>query len=235
VTSLPAGRQGRRILVVDDDPDIRDLLTVGLTQDGFRVETAADAATARTKLASTPTPELVLLDILLASDDGLGLLGDIRRTSEIPVILLTGKGTESDRIVGLKLGADDYVVKPFSLGELAARIETIFRRSNPRVPSQIMDFGRLVIDMATREVRVDQVVRDTRAKEFDVLVFLASSPRQVFSREQLLDQVWGSSSKWQNSATVTEHVRRIRKKIEDDPDRPQWITTVRGVGYRFEP
>ena len=105
------------------------MLTVGLKEDGFRVETAADAATARAKLAATPAPELVLLDILLASDDGLGLLGDIRRTSEIPVILLTGKGTESDRIVGLKLGADDYVVKPFSLGELAARIETIFRRS----------------------------------------------------------------------------------------------------------
>jgi DNA-binding response OmpR family regulator len=235
-SSVPAGRQGRRILVVDDDPAIRDLLVAGLEDDGFRVDTAADASTAKARLAASPSPELVLLDILLAGDDGLGLLGEIRRTSEIPVILLTGKGRESDRIVGLKLGADDYVVKPFSLGELAARIETILRRAGPRPStSQAKEFGRLVIDTTTREIRVDGEVRETTAKEFDLLAFLASSPRQVFSRDQLLEQVWGSSSQWQDSATVTEHVRRIRKKLEDDPDHPRWITTVRGVGYRFEP
>ncbi|MEA3076555.1 MAG: hypothetical protein QOF60_1463 [Actinomycetota bacterium] len=235
VTSLPAGRPGRRILVVDDDPLVREYLTVGLTDDGFRVDTAADASAARAKLAAAPTPELVLLDIQLAGEDGLGLLGDIRRTSEIPVVLLTGKGREADRIVGLKLGADDYVVKPFSLGELAARIETILRRSSSRPASPAMEFDRLAVDLVTREVRVDGGLKETTAKEFDLLAFLASSPRQVFSREQLLDQVWGSSSEWQDSATVTEHVRRIRKKIEDDPDQPRWIRTVRGVGYRFEP
>jgi DNA-binding response OmpR family regulator len=229
------GRSSSRILVVDDDPNIRELLVAGLTEDGFRVDTAEDAATAKAKLASAPTPELVLLDILLAGEDGLGLLGDIRRTSDIPVILLTGKGRETDRIVGLKLGADDYVVKPFSLGELSARIETVLRRSSPRQAVSTKEFDRLTIDLSTREVRVDGKVKETTAKEFDLLAFLMSSPRQVFNREQLLDHVWGSSSNWQDSATVTEHVRRIRKKIEDDPDNPRWVVTVRGVGYRFEP
>jgi DNA-binding response OmpR family regulator len=224
-----------RVLVVDDDPAIRDLLTTGLAEDGYRVDTAPDVPTARTKLASTPSPELVILDILLAGEDGLGLLGDIRRTSDVPVILLTGKGRETDRIVGLKLGADDYVTKPFSLGELSARIESVLRRANPKPANLSRDFGRLVVDAATREVRVDGEVRDTTAKEFDLLSFLVASPRQVFSREQLLDHVWGSSSEWQDSATVTEHIRRVRKKIEDDPDKPRWIVTVRGVGYRFEP
>ena len=224
-----------RVLVVDDDPAIRDLLTAGLSEDGYRVDTAPDVPTARTKLASMPSPELVILDILLAGDDGLGLLGDIRRTSNVPVILLTGKSRETDRIVGLKLGADDYVVKPFSLGELSARIESVLRRANPKPANPTRDFGRLVIDTATREVRVDGEVRETTAKEFDLLAFLVASPRQVFSRDQLLDHVWGSSSEWQDSATVTEHIRRIRKKIEDDPDKPRWIATVRGVGYRFEP
>lgn len=230
-----AGGPVARVLVVDDDPTIRDLLSAGLGEDGYRVDTAPDVPTARTKLASTPSPELVILDILLAGDDGLGLLGDIRRTSNVPVILLTGKGRETDRIVGLKLGADDYVVKPFSLGELSARIESVLRRANPKPANPTKDFGRLVIDTATREVRVDGEVRETTAKEFDLLAFLVDSPRQVFSREQILDHVWGSSSEWQDSATVTEHIRRIRKKIEDDPDKPRWIATVRGVGYRFEP
>jgi len=230
-----AGGPVARVLVVDDDPAIRDLLTAGLAEDGYRVDTAPDVPTARTKLASTPSPELVILDILLAGDDGLGLLGDIRRTSSVPVILLTGKGRETDRIVGLKLGADDYVVKPFSLGELSARIESVLRRANPKPANPTRDFGRLAVDTATREVRVDGEVRETTAKEFDLLAFLVNSPRQVFSREQILDHVWGSSSEWQDSATVTEHIRRIRKKIEDDPDKPRWIATVRGVGYRFEP
>jgi len=223
------------VLVVDDDAALRDLLVAGLGEDGFRVEVAGDLVGARAKLSATPSPEIVLLDIQLAGEDGLGLLGEIRRTSEVPVILLTGKGRESDRIVGLKLGADDYVVKPFSLGELSARIESILRRSSARPVGVSLEFGRLTVDTLSREIRVDGQVRDATAREFDLIAFLASSPRQVFNREQLLDQVWGSSSEWQDSATVTEHVRRIRKKIEDDPDRPRWVITVRGVGYRFEP
>jgi DNA-binding response OmpR family regulator len=230
---MSSGRSGPRILVVDDDEAVRGFLQRSLEEDGFRVEGAADVHSARTKLASAP-PELVLLDIMLAGDDGLGLLSEIRRTSGVPVILLTGKGRESDRVLGLKLGADDYVVKPFSPAELAARIETVLRRAKGAPTAQSMEFGRLSINIATREVRVDGEVRETTAKEFDLLAFLASSPRQVFTRDQLLDHVWASSADWQDSATVTEHVRRIRRKIEDDPDHPHWITTVRGVGYRFE-
>ena len=224
-----------RVLVVDDEQAIRDFLARGLAEEGFAVETAGDVASAREKLAAN-RPELVLLDVMLAGDDGLGLLTDIRRTSDIPVILLTGKGRETDRILGLKMGADDYVVKPFSLGELSARIESILRRSKPKAAvSNILEFGRLRIDTVSREVVVDGQVLETTAKEFDLLAYLAASPRQVFTRDQLLENVWSSSSAWQDAATVTEHVRRVRKKIEDDPDRPRWITTVRGVGYRFEP
>ena len=234
MSSSPAPRRRPKLLVVDDDQAVVDFLVRGLGEDGFRVDTAPDAATAQLKL-STSSPDLVLLDIMLAGDDGLGLLGEIRRDSQIPVILLTGKGRETDRILGLKLGADDYVVKPFSMGELAARVESVLRRAAPQARTQSLDFGRLVIDPTTREVRVDGDLRETTAKEFDLLAFLAASPRQVFTRDQLLSQVWESSSAWQDAATVTEHVRRIRKKIEDDPDHPRWITTLRGVGYRFEP
>jgi two-component system, OmpR family, phosphate regulon response regulator PhoB len=224
-----------RVLVVDDEQAIRDFLARGLREEGFSVDAVADVATARGKLTSAP-PELVLLDVNLAGDDGLGLLSDIRRSSDIPVILLTGKGSETDRILGLKMGADDYVVKPFSLGELSARIESVLRRSKPRAAvSHVMDFGRLHIDTVSREISVDGAVLETTAKEFDLLAYLASSPRQVFTRDQLLEHVWSSSSAWQDAATVTEHVRRVRKKIEDDPDHPRWIMTVRGVGYRFEP
>ena len=237
VSYVPSATSGARLLVVDDDPAVREFLRRSLVEDGFSVETAADATTARSLLRGSP-PELVLLDIMLAGEDGLGLLSEIRASSAVPVILLTGRGREADRILGLKLGADDYVVKPFSPGELTARIETVLRRSRPSpvTPARLtLDFGRLTIDPGSREVRVDGTLRETTAKEFDLLSFLAASPRQVFSRHQLLDQVWESSSEWQDSATVTEHVRRIRKKIEDDPDHPHWIRTVRGVGYRFEP
>jgi DNA-binding response OmpR family regulator len=221
--------------VVDDEQAIRDFLSRGLQEEGFSVDAVADAAAARGKLAASP-PELVLLDVNLAGEDGLGLLNDLRRTSDIPVILLTGKGRETDRILGLKMGADDYVVKPFSLGELSARIESVLRRSKPRAAaSNVMDFGRLRIDTVAREVSIDGTVLETTAKEFDLLAYLASSPRQVFTRDQLLEHVWSSSSAWQDAATVTEHVRRVRKKIEDDPDHPRFIMTVRGVGYRFEP
>jgi DNA-binding response OmpR family regulator len=236
-TSPESSARSPRILLVDDDADLRDLLVRALRADGYRVDTAPDIVSSRTMLATSP-PDLVLLDIMLAGEDGLGLLGDIRRTSELPVILLTGKGREADRVVGLKLGADDYVVKPFSVSELAARIETVLRRAGPRAArgkAQVLDFGRIQIDPSTREVRKDGEPCPMTAKEFDLLAYLATSPRQVFSREQLLDHVWGSSSEWQDTATVTEHVRRVRKKIEDDPNQPQWIVTFRGVGYRFEP
>ena len=224
------------ILVVDDDESVRALLSRALGADGFRVEAVGDATSAREALA-TQSHDLVVLDLTLGSEDGLDILSSLRESSDVPVILLTGRGDEYDRILGLKLGADDYLVKPFSPGELAARITSVLRRTRHGSPPTIgpqLSFGALEIEVPTREVHLDGRLVDMTAKEFDLLVFLARSPRQVFSREQLLAQVWESSSEWQDSATVTEHVRRIRRKIEADPDNPRWIRTVRGVGYRFE-
>ena len=185
-------------------------------------------------------PDLVLLDIVLGAEDGRDVLRELRLISDVPVIFLTGRGLESERITGLKLGADDYIVKPFSLGEVSARIESVLRRSGANVTQHQIDaptmiFGDLQINESTHEVRLDGTLLELTSKEFALLVFLASSPRQVYSRAQLLEHVWSSSSEWQNEATVTEHIRRIRAKIEVDPDHPRWITTVRGVGYRFEP
>lgn len=226
------------ILVVDDDDAVRTLLSRALGADGFAVETVADADAARQALA-TQSHDLVVLDLSLGNDDGLDILSALRRSSDVPVILLTGRGDEHDRILGLKLGADDYLVKPFSPGELAARITSVLRRTRNAggapAPGQHLSFGDLEIDVPTRDVHLDGRPVEMTAKEFDLLVYLARSPRQVFSRDQLLGQVWESSAEWQDSATVTEHVRRIRRKIEADPDNPRWIRTVRGVGYRFEP
>ena len=222
------------ILVVDDDDDVRAVLSRALGAEGFRVEAVPDGDAAR-KAMSTNPPDLVVLDLMLPSENGLDILSQLRQTTDIPVILLTGKGEEHDRILGLKLGADDYLVKPFSPGELAARITSVLRRTRRAEQATTLDFGELRLDLATRDVVVRGEAVDMTAKEFDLLAFLASSPRQVFAREQLLQQVWESSSEWQDSATVTEHVRRVRRKIEVDPDNPRWVKTVRGVGYRFEP
>ena len=225
---------GDRILVVDDDPEVRTLLGRALGAEGFEVDVAADGDGARKAIALSP-PDLVVLDLGLGTEDGLDVLADLRKSRDVPVICLTGRGAEHDRVLGLKLGADDYLVKPFSPVELAARITSVLRRTRRQAPPPSLDFGDLRLDLSTREVVVRGAKVDMTVKEFDLLAFLAASPRQVFAREQLLQQVWESSSEWQDSATVTEHVRRIRRKIEDDPDQPRWVTTVRGVGYRFEP
>jgi DNA-binding response OmpR family regulator len=227
------GQSRGRILVVDDEDDVRALLARYLETEGYQVDQAADARSAFKALAEHP-PDLVLLDVMLSPDDGLEVLSRLRKESDVGVILLTGKGTEADRVVGLKLGADDYVVKPFSPAEVEARIASVLRRVRPATTPSF-DFDGLSIDMATREVRVGNELVSLTAKEFDLLAFLASSPRQVFSRDQLLDQVWNSSSEWQSAGTVTEHIRRLRNRIELDVDHPRWITTVWGVGYRFNP
>jgi DNA-binding response OmpR family regulator len=222
------------VLIVDDDDAIRLLVARSLSADGFQVDQARDAPAAREALTST-SPDLVVLDVMMPMEDGLELLLHIRRSSEVPVLMLTGRGEEHDRILGLKLGADDYLVKPFSPAELSARITSILRRTRGNVDDRTLAFGDLIIDTVSREVRVEGTVVATTAKEFDLLAFLAASPRQVFSRDQILRQVWESSSDWQDTATVTEHVRRLRRKIEADPDNPRWLQTVRSVGYRFEP
>ena len=227
------GRGRGRILVVDDEDDVRALLTRYLELEGYQVDQAADAQSVYKAIAGN-RPDLVLLDVMLSPDDGLEVLSQIRKEGDMAVILLTGKGAEADRIVGLKLGADDYVVKPFSPAEVEARIASVLRRVRPS-PTPSISFEGLSIEMTTREVRVRGELVSMTAKEFDLLTFLASSPRQVFSRDQLLDQVWNSSAEWQSPGTVTEHIRRLRNRIELDPEQPLWITTVWGVGYRFSP
>lgn len=234
LTSVP--RRAGRLLVVDDDPDVRGMLSRFLDSQRYQVTEASDGAEMLAALQERP-PDLVILDVMLAAEDGFELLAAIRRMSEVPVILLTARDSEPDRILGLKLGADDYVCKPFSPGELEARIGSVLRRGRrtPVATPNVLDFGDLVIDTGAREVRIDGNLVDTTAKEFDLLTFLAASPRQVFTRDQILGHVWDSSSAWQDAGTVTEHIRRLRRKIERDPDRPRWLNTVRGVGYRFEP
>jgi DNA-binding response OmpR family regulator len=225
------------VLVVDDEPMLRNLLSRLLRMEGYEVLEAEDGQKA-IEIVRANEPDLVLLDVMLPARDGLDVLGDLRRTTNVPVILVSALGEEADRVLGLKMGADDYVVKPFSAAELSARIESVLRRAKLRATGAAnnrLAFGELAIDLQTREVALHGEKVDLTAKEFDLLAFLAGAPRQVFSREQLLQQVWGSSSEWQSDATITEHVRRLRRKIEDDPDKPRWIATVRSVGYRFEP
>ena len=227
-----------KILVVDDDAEMTKLLDTFLTSEGHDVVVAADSGSA-VRATSAMEPDLVLLDIVLGTEDGRDVLRELRLISDVPVIFLTGRGLESERIAGLKLGADDYIVKPFSLGEVSARIESVLRRSGANLAQLHIDaptlhFGDLLINENTHEVHLRGTLLELTSKEFALLAFLARSPRQVFSREQLLEHVWESSSEWQNEATVTEHIRRLRAKLESDPDHPRWITTVRGVGYRFE-
>jgi DNA-binding response OmpR family regulator len=222
-----------RVLVVDDDRAVLSMIERVLQLEGFDVETAATAPEARQAVVQV-NPDVILLDVMLAGDDGFDVLTELRRTNDVPVILVTGRAEEPDRVLGLRMGADDYITKPFSYPELVARIQAVLRRSRPKTDPTRRSFGRLELDLRAREVWLDGQLIDTTAKEFDLLAFLSESPRQVFSRGQLLEHVWGSSAEWQDPATVTEHVRRLRVKLNEDPDQPGWIATVRGVGYRFE-
>ncbi|HLI24276.1 MAG TPA: response regulator transcription factor [Acidimicrobiales bacterium] len=222
------------LLLVDDDPQLRDLLSLIFAQEGYRTRVAGDAATALSEV-SRGGLDLVILDVGLGAGDGREVLAEIRRNGQLPVIMISAHGMPEERILGLRLGADDFLTKPFSPLELVARAETVLRRSRPGIEVPVNGSGGVAVDERTREAIVDGQRVDLTAREFDLLAFLVRSPRQVFSRSQLLEQVWASRSEWQDEATVTEHVRRIRRKIEPDPDRPRWIVTVRGVGYRFEP
>ena len=217
---------------------VREVVARYLELDGVLVAEASNGAEAIEWLDAN-TADLIVLDVMLPEVDGLTILRRLRLTSDVPVILLTARSNEVDRIAGLELGADDYVVKPFSPREVAARVRTILRR--PRVPDAAVsrdfraDFDGLTIDASTREVRVNGATVTLTPKEFDVIALLAQSPRHVFSRSQLLRLVWSSSPDYQDPATVTVHVGRLRHKLEADPQRPRWIQTVHGIGYRFEP
>jgi DNA-binding response OmpR family regulator len=227
-----------RVLVVDDEPTVREVAAQYLTAAGFQVRQLRDGASVMSEMSAF-APDLLVLDVMLPVRSGFDLLGDLRRTCSVPVILLTARSEEEDRVRGLELGADDYLVKPFSPRELTARVRSVLRRTGrdgpPVVAPSPIEFDGLTVDPATRETRVGGQLVSLTAKEFDLLAFLAAQPRQVFSRGQLLIHVWDSSADYQDPATVTVHVRRIRNKIEADPEHPRWISTVFGVGYRFEP
>lgn len=223
---------GQRILLVDDEPRIREVVATYLRRDGYIVETAADGEAALSGLSGFD-PDLVVLDLMLPAVSGIEILSEIRRNGDLPVIVLTARAEESDRVAGLELGADDYVVKPFSPRELVARVRTVLRRATPKTPGGPLEFDGLEVDPARRVITADGQPIDFTAKEFDLLAFLVENPSRVFSRGELLESVWGSSADWQDPATVTVHVRRIRQKIETDPQEPRWIQTVWGVGYRL--
>jgi two-component system phosphate regulon response regulator PhoB len=223
-----------RILVVDDDVESRALVRVALERESFSVVEAGDGTEALEVIVSDH-PDLVVLDVNLPTLGGFDVLAQMRLVHSVPVIMVTARDGETDRVLGLELGADDYVIKPFSPRELASRVRAVLRRASLGGDEEHLDFVGLHIDLVSREVSVEGRAVGLTTREFELLAFLASSPRRVYSRGQLLERVWSSALEWQDPATVTEHVRRIRMKIEPDPRSPRRIRTVRGVGYSFEP
>jgi DNA-binding response OmpR family regulator len=222
------------VLVVDDEAIVRDVVVRYLQRDGFDTLEAGDGDVARGVIERGQV-DLVVLDVMLPGTDGLALCRWIRQEGDLPVIMLTARGEPADRLVGLELGADDYLTKPFSPRELAIRVRNVLKRSRPQqVVAETLEFEGLVIDGTTREVTVGGLPVRLTALEFDLLYFLASNPRQVFSRTQLMDRVWGYEAAL-DTGTVTVHIRRLRSKIEADPAAPRRIETLWGVGYRFVP
>ena len=237
-TSSPDNRQvsDAPVLVVDDEPMVRDVLARYLAREGFVVETASDGEQAL-KAFEARRPRLVLLDLMLPRVDGLEVFQRIRGAASTPVIMLTARGEETDRIVGLEIGADDYVTKPFSPREVVARVRAVLRRSEAGVEGSersVIELGDLHVDLRSRDATLrGKPIRLTR-KEFDLLATLAASPGTAFSRAKLLEEVWDFA--WGGDvSTVTVHIRRLREKIEADPSKPRHLVTVWGVGYRFDP
>lgn len=226
---------GERILVVDDEAIVTEVVQRYLIREGYQVQMAADGRAALTQ-ARELAPDLVVLDLMLPEIDGLEVCRQLRAETSVPIIMLTAKGEDSDKVLGLGIGADDYVTKPFSPSELVARVKAVLRRAKaaaPTLPGDIVRLGALRISPGGRVVERDGEPLHLTAKEFDLLYFLAKSPGQVFSREQLLDNVW--DFEWYGDpSTVTVHIRRLREKIEPNPVRPRYIKTVWGVGYKAE-
>jgi two-component system, OmpR family, response regulator ResD len=222
-----------RVLVVDDEAIVRDVLTRYLEQEGFRVDVAEDGEVAL-ELAARSRPDIVVLDLMLPKVDGLEVFRRLRDLGDVPVVMLTAKGEEVDRLVGLELGADDYVAKPFSPREVVARIRAVLRRGERALTDgALFVAGSLEIDRDRREVRREASPVHLTRKEYDLLELLASHPGRTFTRTELLERVWDFA--WDgDSSTVTVHIRRLREKIEDDPSDPRHLVTVWGVGYRFE-
>ena len=223
-----------RVLVVDDDPTVREVVVSYLRAAGHEVLEAADGESVTNLVRELP-PDLVVLDLMLPGIDGLEVCRRLRATSDVPVIMLTALGSETDRVVGLERGADDYVTKPFSPRELVLRVESVLRRAGERTtPEQgRLEDGDLVVDLGRHEARLGDRPLALTAREHDLLRFLLANPGTAYTREDLLQQVWGWS--FGDQSTVTVHVRRLREKVERDPTMPERLVTVWGVGYRWEP
>ncbi len=226
-----------RVLVVDDDPAIAEVVTKYLEREGYAVETVGDGQRALDAALGDP-PDIVVLDLTLPRVDGLEVCRRLRALAPVPVIMLTARGDESDRVIGLELGADDYMSKPFSPRELVSRVRAVLRRANGPLtpppdgsPAVLVD-GGLNVDVLAREATLDGERVSLTARELELLAFLMRHPRQAFRREELLAEVWGT--RYGDTSTITVHIRRIREKIEADPSSPMRIATVWGVGYRWE-
>ncbi|BBB00997.1 putative two-component system response regulator [Actinacidiphila reveromycinica] len=231
--SAPPHGARRQVLVVDDDPTVAEVVAGYLDRAGFAVERAADGPSAVARAASS-RPDLVVLDLMLPGMDGLEVCRRLREDGPLPVVMLTARGDEDDRILGLEVGADDYVTKPFSPRELVLRVEAVLRRAGTPPPAgPWLRSGTLALDPAARRALSGDVELALTIREFDLLAFFLRHPGRVLGREELMRRVWG----WEfgDLSTVTVHVRRLREKVEDDPARPRLISTVWGVGYRFDP
>jgi two-component system, OmpR family, alkaline phosphatase synthesis response regulator PhoP len=226
----------KRILLVEDDKDIVELVRYNLEKEGYQLASTIDGATGLAQIRRAP-PDLLILDLMLPKISGLDICKEIRRDvtlNRLPILILTAKGEEADRVVGLELGADDYVTKPFSPRELAARVKALLRRSEPGAPSEkMLEVGALRIDPAAYRVTRSGKAVPMSTLEFRLLYFLASRPNRVFTRDQLLDAVWGTE-RFVTPRSVDVYVRRLREKIEMDPQRPAYMKTIRGAGYLFE-
>ncbi|TMD30509.1 MAG: response regulator transcription factor [Chloroflexi bacterium] len=222
----------RTLLVVEDEPTLRETLADNLRREGFRVVTAADGSEALARFREE-RPTLVVLDLMLPGISGIEVCRIIRRESDLPILMLTAKSGEVDKIVGLEVGADDYVTKPFSLGELLARIRALLRRSTARLEAEAgstVDLGEVTVDVAGHRLLRDGTAMPVKPKAFELLAFLIRNPGQVFTRDQLLERVWGYDYAGE-TRTVDVHVHALRSLIEDDPGAPRFIQTIRGVGY----
>jgi len=236
VGSTAAENEKQKILVVEDDPATREAIVTALRWAGFLCTEASDGSRARHVIGNY-RPDLVVLDLGLPDGDGLELLSELRRNDDLPVVVCSGRDSELDRVGGLDVGADDYVTKPFSPRELALRVRSVLRRVGAVSTTglNILSFGNVTIDVDAHEVTVDGAAVSLTAREFELLTFLARNQRIAFTRAQLLKSVWRSSERDRSEATVTEHVRRLRRKINDDNENPRHLCAVRGVGYRLVP
>lgn len=233
---MDAPPRTQRVLIIEDDPTVAEVVARYLSREGYCVAVSADGSTGL-RIALESPPDLVVLDLMLPGLSGVEVLGELRKATPVPVIMLTALSREVDRVSGLEMGADDYVAKPFSPRELTARVKAVLRRANgliePYGGQPVIVAGDLELDTSTRQVNLKGQEVLLTAREFNLLAHLMRNPMQAFRREELLEQVWGFS--YGDTSTVTVHVSRLREKIEPDPGSPRYISTVRGFGYRFVP